>query len=78
MRHPSSAILHGCFSRFTGDTTLATDFHSDEWTLVRNKRNKGKDKKIFKSDFGICQWKTIPNEEVNFVVTHKGNEMTYS
>jgi hypothetical protein len=58
---PSSAILHGCFGRL-GDASIDPDFHSSEWTLVRNKRNnrmKGdKDRKISKFDFGTQSFKT--------------------
>jgi len=46
-----------------------------EWTLVRNRKNKGK--KISKSNFGEYHWKTMPKQEVNFEVTPKGNKMTY-
>jgi hypothetical protein len=77
MQHPKSAILHGCFSRFAGDTWQATDFHSLEWTLVRNNRSVGNEKRISKSNFGICV-QTIPKrKEVNFEVTPKESELTY-
>ncbi len=56
---------YGCFGRFMGGTSKLTDFHSTEWTLVRNK--KGKDsKKILKSSSGI-DWKLIPKEQVNLL-----------
>jgi hypothetical protein len=71
MTIPSSAILHGCFGRL-GDASIDPDFHSSEWTLVRNNRMKGdKDRKISKFDFGTH------SETVNFVVASEGNNLTY-
>jgi hypothetical protein len=74
----SSAILHGCFGRL-GDASTDPDFHSNEWTLVRNKRNKrmkeNKDNKISKFNFGTHLFKTAPGT-VNFEVTPEGNNLT--
>jgi hypothetical protein len=77
--NPSSANLHGCFSRFAGDASQAPDFHSSEWTLVRNKKNFGKqDKKISKSNLGICTWQTVQKKkEVNFEVAPEDDKLTY-
>jgi hypothetical protein len=71
-----SKPFDGCFSRFMGGASGPTDFHSLEWTLVRNKKAKER-KKILKSDFGSSHWHKIPCEEVNFVVTPKETKMTY-
>ena len=67
-----SKPFHGCFGRFAGDASELTDFHSPEWTLVRNKKGK-ENKKISKSS-----WKVIPKEQVNFVVAPKETSQTYS
>jgi hypothetical protein len=75
MNNPSSAILHGCFGRLAKDASPDTNFHSTEWTLIRNRRNKGK--KILKSNIGEYHWKTIPKQKVSFGVAPKGNKMTY-
>jgi hypothetical protein len=65
-----SKSFHGCFSRFAGDASEPPDFHSLEWTLVRNKKGKER-KKTLKSDFEFCQWHRIPSENINFVVAPK-------
>jgi hypothetical protein len=75
MNNPSSAILHGWFGRLAKDASPDTNFHSTEWTIIRNRRNKGK--KISKSNFVDYHWKTIPKQEVSFGITPKGNKMTY-
>jgi hypothetical protein len=66
---PSSAILHGCFGRL-GNASIDPDFHSSEWTLVRNKRNnrmKGdKDRKISKFDFGTQSFKKIQGQSTSW------------
>jgi hypothetical protein len=78
MRYPSSAILHGCFGRNAEDALQHTNFHSPEWTLVRNRRTlKNKVINISNSDFGICNWNTIPWREVNFEVAPKEDKSTY-
>jgi hypothetical protein len=68
--------FHGCFGRFAGDASEPIDFHSAEWTHVRNKR--GKENQISKSNSGSSNWRWIPNEQVNFAVAPKGTEQTYS
>jgi hypothetical protein len=65
-----SKSFHGCFSRFAGDASEPPDFHSSEWTLVRNKKGKER-KKTLKSDFEFCHWHRIPSENINFVVAPK-------
>jgi hypothetical protein len=77
MTYPNFAILHGCFGRDAGGASFTTNFHSNEWTLVRDRQNKGKKPKMSKSNFGICQWITIPSVEVNFEVAPKENNPTY-
>jgi hypothetical protein len=72
-----SKPFHGCFGRFAGDASESTNFHSPEWTLVRNKKGKEK-KKISKSNFESSNWRRISNQQVNFVVTPKDNKPTYS
>ncbi len=71
-----SKPFHGCFGRFAGDASEPIDFHSAEWTHVRNKR--GKENQISKSNSESSNWRWIPNEQVNFVVAPKGTEQTYS
>ena len=76
MKHPSCAILHCCFCGSAGDASLATGFHSSDSSLVRNRRKKGKDKRISKSNFAIYYWKTAPRA-INFDVASEGNSLTY-
>jgi hypothetical protein len=70
-----SKPFHGSFGRLVGDASESTDFHSPEWTLVKNKRDK-ESKKISKLSSGIS-WKWIPKEQVNFEVAPKDYCTTY-
>jgi hypothetical protein len=44
---PKLNSYHDSCGRFAGDASQANDFHSNEWTRVRNKKSKG-NKKIWK------------------------------
>jgi hypothetical protein len=72
-----SKPFHGCFSRFAGDTSKLTNFHSPEWSLVRNRKGKW-NKNFLKSNAGYDNWCRIPSQQVNCVVTPKDNQQTYS
>ena len=71
-----SKPFHGCFGRFAGDASEPIDFHSAEWTHVRNKRSK--ESKISKSNIGSSNWRWIPSKQVDFVVAPKDSKQTYS
>jgi hypothetical protein len=71
-----SKSFHGCFGRFAGDASEPIDHHSPEWTLVRNKRDKG-NKKISKFTYEN-NWKSLPKEQVHFEVAPKDYHQTYS
>jgi hypothetical protein len=73
---PTSAILHGCFGRYLWDPLQAINFHLPKWTLVRNKRNGGRNEKILKLNFGICNCKTITEKGVNFEVAPEQRKLT--
>ena len=61
----SELTFYGCFGRFRGDAPETYRDHSSEWTLVRNKKDKGRRGQISKFDNGEDCWVRMPGNKSN-------------